>query len=393
MRIAVLRTIPGLSMSMDVYADGLIRGLKAVRPSWEIVELFPTPTPIDQKSFWMLGIQKYLTRYWRFPVAALKHKGIDVFHVVDHTDGHLIYWLKLFRKSAIITCHDLINLVDPSIYKGCARFPRLSMATWKFSVNGIKRADHTITVSSHTAKDVTRYLGVAAEQITAVPNAVESIFKPATAEAIKTIREKWNLPAETFTLLNVGSSNPRKNILTLLKVVANLRSRGLSVRVWKAGTDFNAEQLAFINEQQLSDRVVYVGRPNQAELIELYSAADVLVSPSLYEGFGLTVIEAMACGTPVIAANVTSLPEVAGEAAILIDPLDIEQIAKSIVKLQQNKAKRVEMAQQGLARAELFTWENTAEQVARAYENLTAKQQRQTRSQPSLASQPLKNIS
>lgn len=114
--------------------------------------------------------------------------------------------------------------------------------------------------------------------------------------------------------------------------------------------------------------MTYLGKPDKCTLVQIYNAADILLSPSLYEGFGMTILEAMACGTPVITSNVTSLPEVAGDAAVLVDPTDVQAMVETICRLHNDSVYRQELSSKGLARARLFTWEATAEQIATTYE-------------------------
>lgn len=365
MRIGILRPIPQFSFSMDVYADALIDGLKTVRPDWEIIELAPTVSKVD-KSPVLTGINKYYERYWHYP-HRLKRQDIDIFHIIDHSDGHLLYWLNKLPQPKIITCHDLINLIHPETFKGRSIFPRVSMTSWNFAVKGMRYADRIIAVSSNTAKDITNYLHIPEQSIATVPNAVSSQFSPIPQAEIDSYRQQRNITNREFCLLNVGSNNSRKNISLILEAIAILKSRNLPIRFWKTGADFNLEQKSFIAANDLTGCVTYLGKPVLEELIKIYNAADVLVSPSFYEGFGLTVLEAMACGTPVITSNVTSLPEVAGDAAILINPTEVEEIVTAILRLQAEPQTRQTLIDRGLSRVKQFTWEETASRVAEIY--------------------------
>ena len=375
MHIAILRRAPKTSVSMDVYADGLISGLKSVRPDWTISEYHPDIKSKSPEEFrWFDGVKKYYEQYWRYP-SELSHIEADVFHIIDHSDGYLSRWLRRTKRLSVVTCHDLINLAQPDVFKGCARFPWMSMALWKWAVEGMHQADRMITVSAYTKQDAVRYLGTTAQDITVIPNAVDKAFRPLSLDKIQSIRHQYRLPAEAFCLLNIGSSNPRKNILTILAVVAELKKQKVPVHFWKAGVDFNTEQKQFIHAHELTSHVSYVGQIDEATLIELYNAADCLLAPSLYEGFGFTILEAMASGTPVITANVTAMPEVAGEAAILVDPLNVEEIAQAVRYLYADCEQRQLLVSKGLERSSRFTWESTAEQVASVYEQVYEQQQ------------------
>ncbi len=372
MRVAILRRAVGDSFSMDVYADGLVAGLKAARPEWEIIELAPKSDRQKQKnSPWLAGLGKYYERYWRYPLT-LKQKKADLFHVIDHSDGHLIYWLKKTNQPTVVTCHDLINLVNSENIDNQARIPAISMAVWKYAVQGLKKADRIVAVSAHTAKDIVQQLHIKKEQIAIMPDAVESLFHPLTADKTALFRSQHHISAETMCLLHVGSNHPRKNVSTILKLLAALKIQGLSIHLWKVGADFTEEQKTFIQTQALDTSVSYLGKPDKQTLVEIYNAADVLLLPSHYEGFGMTVIEAMACGTPVIAANVTSLPEVVKDAGVLTPPTDVPAMVAAIEHLYQDSNYRQSLREKGLDRAKLFTWEATANAIAMEYEKLIA---------------------
>ena len=366
MRVIIARTRPILSI--DVYADQLVAGLKAIRPEWEIIEV--TPNHLDKKSrSWASGFWTYYERYWHYPRTVAKQKA-DIFHVIDHSYAHLAHFLKRTGKPVIVTCHDLVHFIYPENLYEQARLPLISMAAWKFAVRGMSRADHIVTISSNTAKDVVQILNTELERITIVPNAVDLLFRPLPQREIEAFRQQHRISLE-ICLLNVGSNHPRKNIFTILRVLEELKNQGLVVHLWKAGSDFTDDEKTFLQTHNLDNSVTYLGEPDTHTLVQAYNAADVLLAPSLYEGFGMTVLEAMACGTPVITSNVSSLPEVAGDAAILVEPMDVQAIVKALCHLQNHPAYREELRNKGLARAKLFTWEMIAEQVAKVYEKVT----------------------
>lgn len=373
MRIAIVRRAAKASFSMDVYADGIVQGLKAVRPHWEIVELMPTHSPNRKKAGIGSGIWKYYDRYWHFP-AWVTQQSADVFHVIDHSDGHIARWLKKAGKPVVVTCHDLINFVAPENVQEQAQMPLISMTAWKFAVRGLQSADRIVTVSSHTAKDVTRWLDIAPGKITVVPNAVEAGFQRLNQADIDRVRQQWGVSPETFCLLNVGSSHPRKNIGTVLEAVRQLKVQKVPVHFCKAGADFAPEQKKFIQTHQLQTHITYLGKPDRQTLIQSYNAADVLVAPSLYEGFGMTILEAMSCGIPVITSNVTSLPEVAGDAAVLVAPTDVQAIVTAVSQIQHDSEYRQLLRQRGWERVKAFTWESAAEKIAHLYEKLVPHQ-------------------
>ncbi|GCL41462.1 glycosyltransferase family 4 protein [Dolichospermum planctonicum] len=371
MRLVIVRREAGVALSMDVYADNLVAELKTIRPNWEVVEVAPQPWSKSQENLWHsgTGIRKFYERYWHHPQQVCQLEG-DIYHIIDHTNAHVAYWLKKKGKPIIITCHDLVQFVYPEILKGQSRFPAFSMASWQFSVKGMCYANCVIAVSSNTAKDVHKRLDIELEKILVVPNGVEASFQRLPSEEIKYFRQKYQRSPEEICLLNVGSTHQRKNIITVLKVLKTLKQSGLSVSLWRCGGKFTPKQIDFIKEHNLGQDILDFGIADKNILIQLYNAADVLLAPSLYEGFGLTVIEAMACGLPVITSNVSSIPEVAENAAIMLNPMDIKSMASAIYHLHINPVYRKQLIDQGLLRSKSLTWKRTSEQIALNYEKI-----------------------
>jgi len=370
MRVVIVRREPGVALSMDVCANSLVAGLKTLRPDWEIVEVAPDPWS-QAENLWQAGtgLRKYYERLWRHPRAVKRLEG-DIFHIIDHSNAHVAYWLKQKGCAIVVTCHDLVQFIYPEILKDQARFPAFSMASWKYSVGGTRHADRVIAVSSNTAKDVAQMLHIEPERIAIVPNGVDSYFRPLPLSEITALQQEYGKSPEVFCLLNVGSTHQRKNILTILKALAVLRDRGILAQLWRVGDEFTKEQANFIQTHHLETMVTFMGKPDKDTLLKLYNVADALIAPSLYEGFGLTVLEAMACGTPVITSNVSSLPEVAGDAAILVNPRDVTAIVEAVDRLQQDTEHRILLSQKGLEHVQQFTWEAAARRTAQIYEKL-----------------------
>ncbi len=369
-RVVIVRRERGVSSSMDIYADNLVAELKFIRPSWDIVEIAPKPWTKDENQWHSgTGINKNIERLWGHPYAVSRLEG-DVFHIIDHSNAHVAYWLKKKRCNVVVTCHDLVQFVYPEILKDQARFPAFSLASWKYSVRGMQYANRVIAVSINTAKDVTSMLSIAAEKVVVVLNGVEDKFYQLPADEVQKIKSNYESSSDTFCLLNVGTNHQRKNIVNILKALILLRDRGVLVKLWKVGSEFSLEQQKLIKLHNLEPMITFISTPDKITLLKLYNAADALLAPSLYEGFGLTILEAMACGTPVISANVSSLPEVAGDAAILVDPLDVKAIADAVCSLQSDSSLRQSYITKGLARAKCFSWRSSTEQVVQIYESL-----------------------
>jgi len=246
----------------------------------------------------------------------------------------------------VFTIHDLNHLDLSSNSSLLKRF------YYRFVMRRACRgAARVLTVSEFSRARIVEWSGVAPSRVVNVGNGVSSAFAP-TGEAC------W--PGHPY-LLCVGNRKQHKNEARLLRAFAAARI-DVAVRLWFTGSP-SAELLALTEELALRDRVSFLGRLDDPALAACYRGAVALVFPSLYEGFGLPVVEAMACGTPVITSRVTALPEVAGDAAVLVDPDDAVSIASGIERVVNDKGLRAELTARGLQRAQHFTWDAVADRV------------------------------
>ncbi|MBW4554048.1 MAG: glycosyltransferase family 4 protein [Aphanocapsa sp. GSE-SYN-MK-11-07L] len=364
MKIAFVRTMP--HFSMDVYADGLIAGLKAVHPNWEIIELRPKAFDRGTKSPFVRG-QKAYERFWRFP-HEVQQQTADIFHIVDHSDAHIVRWLRKTGSPVIVTCHDLINILYPENLRGSVRLPIVSDRLGRYSIESMEQANAIVAVSSETAKNINKILNIEPDRLTVIPNAVDSLFHPLPEDQSQSFRHAHNVSPNTFCLLNVGGNHPRKNLIGILKALKLIKQRGLSVQFWKVSDDFKDDDKRFIQANGLGDSIKYLGYLDKTTLVKAYNAANVLVAPSFHEGFGITLLEAMACGIPVITSNVSAMPEVVNDAGILVDPKDSQVIADSMYRLYDNPIYSQELREKGLKRAQSLTWKKVAEQMSEVYQ-------------------------
>lgn len=374
MKIAFARTMP--HFSMDVYADGLIGGLKTISPHWETIELTPQSFDRETRSP-VIRAQKSYERFWQFP-QQVRQQPADIFHIIDHSDAHIVRWLRKIGKPVVVTCHDLINIVYPDNLQGSVRMPFVSDLLGRYSIESMAYADAIVAVSAETAKNIGKVLNIEPDRVTVIPNAVDRLFHPLPVEESQDFRHQLKVPTDTFCLLNVGGNHPRKNLIGILKALKLIKQRGLSVQLWKISDDFTDEDKCFIQANALGDSIEYLGCLDKHTLVKAYNAADVLVAPSFHEGFGITLLEAMACGTPVITSNVSAMPEVVDDAGILVDPHDSQAIAHAVNLLHDEPIYYQELRAKGLQRVKSFTWEKVAQQMTGVYEHLV--EQRSARS-------------
>jgi glycosyltransferase involved in cell wall biosynthesis len=225
-------------------------------------------------------------------------------------------------------------------------------------------ASHILTVSEFIRNEICEILSIFPEQVTVVPEASAPQFWPRPLEAIQQVRRSFFLPHEY--LLFVGSQEPRKNLPLLVQALCCCRTDiPVVIAGWEGWGD--KSWMEKIQGSGLEKRIVFTGFVDDETLACLYSGATAFVYPSFYEGFGLPILEAMSCGCPVICSNVASMPEVAGNAAYLINPCDAEELAFAIDLMAGNKDARLLQIQKGLCRAAEFTWRRTAEQTREVF--------------------------
>jgi glycosyltransferase involved in cell wall biosynthesis len=367
MRIAFDATgIPRLMAGAAVYTCELARALAAVDSENEYV-IFARGTHFDDLPAMRPGVRVLKVRapsrplrlLWEQTVLPwrLRQLRIDVLHSPHHTMP-----LAPCGCRRVVTFHDLTFFLLPERYPTTRRLYFQTMTRLSARV-----ADAVIVPSEAVKGDVMRILGLPRERVFAIPEAAGPAFHPQDAVAIEAVRRRYGL--EGPFLLSVGSLEPGKNRERLLQAFARLRARGLThtlvvagQRAWRyEGEAPLAQQLG------LADSVRFLGHVPQADLPALYSAAEVFVFPSLYEGFGLPALEALACGTPVVASNVSALPEVVGDAALQVPPLDVEALADAMERLLRDDGLRSDLRERGLARAAQFSWEKAARQTVEVY--------------------------
>ena len=242
-----------------------------------------------------------------------------------------------------------------------ASFYRTKRTAW--------RVRKVITISQHSAQDIRSLYGLPADRIVVIPCGVSDEFTPVhDLRALDDLRQRIGLRTEKFILF-VGGADPRKNHVTLVKAFAGRMAQLKDYALVLIGDRVHqfASYIDTVRSCGLEKYVTCPGRVDIEDLRLLYSAAALFVFPSIYEGFGMPVLEAMACGTPVITSNTTSLPEVAGDAAILINPLDDKELGEAMVRVLSDRKLAEDMRAKGFERIKHFTWEQTARRVMAVY--------------------------
>ncbi len=257
----------------------------------------------------------------------------------------------------LITVHDL-NAVRNRQWVSARWHERRSGRIRK----AVRRADHVVTYSRYTAEEVQEEYGLPKDRVHAVPLGVDpDAFRPSPPAVIERMRARHGQ-----YLLSIGLLTPRKNFPTLVEAVARLPESVRLIIVGRPSDGAGAVREA-VARHGLSGRFEHLTRVDHSELVALLSACSAYVVPSLYEGFGLTVLEAMACGTPVICSDRASLPEAAGDAALLVDATNFESLAESIRRVLDDPSLGTELREQGLARAQFQTWERSAHLLRQLY--------------------------
>jgi len=305
---------------------------------------------------------------WRLPISATFFTGqVDIYHgpdfVLPPLNGKL-------RK--VVTVHDLAFLEHPEY-----AVPELAAYLKKVVPEAVEAADVVASVSQTTRQTLIEHFQTPLEKITLVPNGIRAYFRRITDPVLlEATRHKFGLKSPL--VLGVGTQEPRKNHLGLIKAFHKAVSTGNkstrpAMLALAGGSGWLYEETEqIVAELKLEKKVRFLGRVSDLELMMLYSLADVFVFPSFYEGFGVPPLEAMACGTPVITSNTSSLPEVVGDAAIMVNPHKINEIASAINRVLENKQLQEDLRQKGYTRAAHFTWFRSAQKMLSIYQQLYA---------------------
>lgn len=317
---------------------------------------------IEQIMLRVRGILRYLYykyKKWWF-IGLLKKSGEFVFHGPN-------YHLAPKIEKSVVTLHDLSVLRHPEHH------PKDRTDFWTTEIyNVAKRATHIITVSEFQKAEIIELLDVPSERVSVVYLGAEPTFRPYSITECGDVLEKYNLGYKQYSLV-VATIEPRKNVIRLMQALQAIpesirREYPLAIvgdKGW--GSDAIHDM---ISELENKNQVVRLGYVSEDDLPRLYASARVFLYPSIYEGFGLPVLEAMSCGVPVLTSNCTSLPEVAGEACLLVDPYSVDEIAEGWQKLLIDESFQKDLSDAGIQQAKQFSWQRCAEQTIDVYKAL-----------------------
>lgn len=348
-----IQTTLGQKTGFGFYVSNLVETLKKVDNKNKYVFFKPE----TEKDF--SAPRRFVWDQFKLPRLA-RQSGIDLFH--QPTFSAPVF----YRGKIVVTVHDIIAVL---FGHDIPFFSRQYFAHWMPFSYGY--ADKIICDSEHTKKDLVQYLKIDDRKIVVIPIAAGKDFKPIEdRNKIDRILDKYYINSRY--ILHIGTLNPRKNLDFLIRVFNRVHKLMPDVKLVIAGKKgWHYESLfELVRHLGLEKYVIFTGYIDDAEAPYLYSAADIYAFPSIYEGFGLPPLEAMSCGTPVIASNTSSIPEVVGDAGILISPTDVESWIKALLRLLRNDNERKEMSAKSLTRAKQFSWTKTANKTIEVYEEV-----------------------
>lgn len=360
---------PSRYLGIGTYSSNLIQALTQVNGHHELIPFAhvskgsiddkgsPYERLVDRNGFRVTGERSFLTQ--------LANHRVDLCHVLEFVPPFAT------TDRTVVTVHDLIPLIFPKVYLPWHRFrTRFNFRNYYRFLKGVLQI---VAVSQHTKADLIRLLGIPSNRIVVIYHGVSPAFRPCPdSQKLTSVLTRYRLRSPF--VLYVGSCDYRKNIPGLLKAFARSQARlsgKLSLVLAGRETELKpAWLLTLARKLGITNALHLVGYVSQEDLVALYNAASMLVFPSFYEGFGFPPLEAMACGTPVIASKTSSLAEVTDSCALLVNPYDEEELAEAMHRMILDRGLRETLIAKGLVRARQFSWTRAAQETLRVYEQI-----------------------
>lgn len=366
LKVALLRNSQGFeNLSMKYYAHQLAHGLEEI--GIEALEIAgPRSLQMGRVSRLCKKAEGYFTRYWRYP-QSLSSIRADLYHIIDHANSH---WLRVLpSERTVVTCHDLMLLkLAAGEIPWVGHRPRIAHIAFRWSAGYLRQAGAVVCVSECTKQDAVRLLGCSSNRLYVVHQGIHEAFGQVFDPDIRANARKRFGFTWPITLLHVGHNLFYKNLEGIIEALALLPAKWRHrIHLVKAGEDFTTPQWNLVRRRGVGDRVHSLGQLSLQDLVLLYNVADVLIFPSLYEGFGWPPLESMACGTPVVCSDRGSLGEVVGDAACLVNPEDSGDIMRGAIRVCEDEPYRQELVRRGLERAKHFRWDRAAQQFRFIY--------------------------
>ena len=355
-----------VATDLEITVAGEIGGLTVDQPPSDAGIFSSNPLPFPMLPTPGLNeTRRYVARYWTYPYR-IRWMGADILHVLDHSYAHIV--LTWGKGPRIVTVHDLLPVMTIE-RGGNSMRERMRNRLLERVLKALRTADAWIVATEWLRGELGQWLGHD-DRIHVIPYGVDvAFFHPPDATRAQT-RRQLGIPEGAFVALHVGSVGPRKNVPAVMAAVRGLRQAGMDAWLLQVGGAFSTEQEHDLATQGIKNVTRNVAEAAEPVLRAAYRAADVLLFPSHYEGFGFPVLEAMASGLPVVTSGAGGLAEVAGDAAVVVGGRETEPYVKAIRRLAGNALWRDQLVQRGIERARRFRWVEAARKTAEVYRAL-----------------------
>jgi glycosyltransferase involved in cell wall biosynthesis len=356
MKVTFLRNnYENVNVSMKIYADDLETALKSSNIVIDLHDIAPFSTignALTAKSGFLGRFRNYWERFFLYP-KLLNQLSSDIFHIIDHSFSYLLKYVD--PSKTVVTCHDLILLKTALGHFEGQTPPRFANYLFEKSVRQMGKACKIIAVSENTKNDIVKLLGIESGRIEIIHHGIDKeFFSPAV--------ERNN--CHGYRILHVGGHLFYKNLSGVISAINSLDPKiKVNTTLVKVGG----------SNSNLSDNIEFHNKVSRERLPDIYRSCDLLLFPSLYEGFGIPPLEAMACGIPVVVSDRGSLPEICGDAAVYVDPLNPKMMAEAVEAVLTDPILRDKLIAKGLERVKQFDWSITARKTYDLYQLILKK--------------------